>query len=198
MLTGIANLDSFVSVSELGDETFVMANEGITNIHTTYAYFKEGLICSILGFLLLMPVMIYTCVAYPMDGYVHTPLMLREEKPDKKVSEEQTEETPEKVTSQDMSFIDKEYMDMMEDEEKEGVEKSEENADINIEKSKQAENAGGSDENAADPAIGTGGNGGNEGTGEGIDATADAEPPDEPPGTKSSPFLLYGFLTSPK
>ena len=146
VLTGIANLDSFVSVSELGDETFVMANEGITNIHTTYAYFKEGLICSILGFLLLMPVMIYTCVAYPMDGYVHTPLMLREEKPDKKVSEEQTEETPEKVTSQDMSFIDKEYMDMMEDEEKEGVEKSEENADINIEKSKQAENAGGSDD----------------------------------------------------
>jgi len=80
-----------------------------------------------------------------MDGYVHTPLMLKEEKPDKKTSEEQTKEAPEKATSQDMSFIDKEYMDMMEDEEKEDVEKSEENADINIEKSKQADNAGGSE-----------------------------------------------------
>ena len=47
--TGIANLDSFTSIRNLGKETFVSLNKGITEINVVYAHFKEGLLVSIFG-----------------------------------------------------------------------------------------------------------------------------------------------------
>jgi len=59
VMTNLANLDSFVSEKELGNERFVSVNEGITNIRIIYAYFKEGLICSVLGIVICILFYIY-------------------------------------------------------------------------------------------------------------------------------------------
>ncbi len=116
VLTGLANLDSFTSVKDLGEETFVTVDRGITNIHTTYAYFKEGLICSLAGFVLLLAMMIYTCTVYPMDGFVHTPRMIRDKEDRvKEAGPGQYSQRHEDIARQTSSFIDKEYMDMIED-----------------------------------------------------------------------------------
>ncbi len=52
VLTSVANLESFVSESNLGRERFVKVDEGTTKMRLKRAYMSEGIICSIAGLLL--------------------------------------------------------------------------------------------------------------------------------------------------
>ena len=49
--TTLANLDSFVIDKPVKTTTLLYVNKGTTNIDIQYMYFKEGLVCSILGLL---------------------------------------------------------------------------------------------------------------------------------------------------
>lgn len=52
VLTNLANLDSFKSNQYLGKERFVTVNVGETDISVVYAYFIQGMVCTIIGFML--------------------------------------------------------------------------------------------------------------------------------------------------
>ena len=49
--TTLANLDSFVIDYPVKNTTLLYVNKGTTNIDIQYMYFKEGLVCTILGLL---------------------------------------------------------------------------------------------------------------------------------------------------
>ncbi len=113
VVTGLANLDSLESTKDLGSETYITVNKGVTYVHTKYAYFYPGLACSLVGLLLLILSIRFITGKYSVFGYGRAIRMAKfdDEAPPEGNSSD-TDDTSDKHTS----FIDESYHKMLEGE----------------------------------------------------------------------------------